>query len=96
MINLIEEYKLGLPCMLGESVGRIVGESEIGSWGVINGKKYFSVPEFATPHGTVIKTGLFSLQDISEEGMKRLELHEAELNQLGKETYAGKLKNVQL
>ena len=29
----IEEYYKGLPCMLGEAVGKIVGESDEGSWG---------------------------------------------------------------
>ena len=46
----IDDYYQGMPCMLGSVVGRIVGESEVGSWGDINGLKVFSNPLFATPH----------------------------------------------
>ena len=89
--NPLKKHYKGLPCMMGEVVGRIVGEHESGSWGEINGEKVFSVPEFSTPHGTLIRTGRFYIDEISEEGMKRLLAYEEELKLQGKVMYAGRL-----
>jgi len=88
--NPLKKYEKGLPCMLGEIVGRIVGEGE-GSWGYINDVHMFSIPLFATPHGTVIETGVLYLSEITEEGMKKLEDYEKDVKTQGKELYAGKL-----
>lgn len=70
--NPIEEYYVGLPCMLGEVVGKIVGESDEGSWGEINGVKMYSIPLFSTLSGTVIKTGIRRLSKITDDGLKKL------------------------
>lgn len=91
--NPLQKHYIGLPCMLGEVVGRIVGEHESGSWGEINGEKVFSIPEFSTPHGTIMKAGRFYIDEITEEGMKRLLDYEAELKINGKEMYAGRLES---
>jgi len=87
----ITKYEKGYPCMLGEVVGRIVGESGEGSWGYTNGIKMYSIPLFATPHGNVIKTGVLYLGEITEEGMKKLEEYEVDAKEKGK-WYADKLE----
>lgn len=89
--NPLQEHYLGLPCMLGDVVGRIVGEHESGSWGKINGFQVFSVPEFGTPHGTIIKNGRMFLSEITEEGKKILQAYEDEAAKEGKQLYAGRL-----
>jgi hypothetical protein len=73
---MLKDYYKGLPCMLGETVGRIVGESDKGSWGKINGVEMFSMPLFSTPHGTIIKTGIMHLSNITDEGLKKLSEYE--------------------
>jgi len=90
--NPIKKYEKGLPCMLGEVVGRIIGESEEGSWGEINGEKMFSIPYFSSPHGTVVETGVFYLSEITDDGMKILEGYEKELIDGDKELYSGRLE----
>lgn len=90
---MITKYEKGLPCMMGDVVGRIVGESDEGQWGEINGTKMFSIPLFSTPHGTIFKAGLFYLNDISDEGMERLIEYEKQAEQEG-ELYDGRLKNL--
>jgi hypothetical protein len=87
----IEEYYNGLPCMLGEVVGKIVGESDEGSWGEINGVKMFSIPLFATPHGTIIKTGVMKLSKITDEGLQKLLEYEKQVIDNGDELYGGRL-----
>lgn len=87
--KLLSKHHKGLPCMLGDIVGRIVGESNIGSWGDINGERLFSVPLMATPHGTIITVGRFYLNEITEDGMERLLAYENELMSSGSEMYAG-------
>lgn len=87
----IESYAKGKPCMLGEVIGRIVGNAEEGSWGEINGVRIFSVPLFGTPHGSVIKTGVLHLIEIDIDSMNKLRDFEDELISSGKELYAGKL-----
>jgi len=76
-------------------VGRIVGQCEDeGSWGEINGIKAFSISLIATPHGSIIKSGLAFLDDLDKEGMEKLLGYEKELKDAGKEMYAGKLKGI--
>ena len=87
----IEEYYKGLPCMLGEAVGKIIGESDEGSWGEINGVKMFSIPLFATPYGTVIKTGVMKLSKITDEGLSKLAEYEKQVVDNGDELYGGHL-----
>jgi hypothetical protein len=89
--NPIDEYYNGLPCMLGEVVGKIVGESGEGSWGQINGSEMYSIPLFATPHGTIIKTGVAKLSKITDEGLAKLLEHEQEVMISGKQLYDGKI-----
>lgn len=88
----IKNYYKGMPCMLGEVVGKLVGESNEGSWGIINGVDMFSIPLFSTPHGTVIKTGVLKLSDITEDGMNRIIELEKQAIEDGVELYAGYLK----
>lgn len=89
----INDYYVGMPCMLGDTVGRIIGESDEGSWGRINGIDMFSMPLFATPHGTVIKTGIFYLSPITNDGNDKLSFYENLAKEEGIELYAGKLPN---
>lgn len=92
--NPIKEFRLGLPCMLGEVVGRIVGCGDDGSWGYINGVETFSRPLFCTPHGTVIKVGVLYLSEITDEGVIKLKSYEDESMRENGEVYSGKLKDV--
>lgn len=87
----IKKYERGYPCMLGEVVGRIVGESDEGSWGQINGLPFYSVPLFSSPHGTIVKTGVLHLTEITEEGMKKLIGFEEDVKSKGEQLYGGKL-----
>jgi hypothetical protein len=87
----VEEYYKGLPCMLGEAVGKIVGESDEGCWGKINGVKMYSIPLFATPHGTIIKTGVMKLSKITDEGLQKLSEYEKQVIDNGGELYGGRL-----
>lgn len=90
--NPINEHYKGLPCMIGEVVGRIIGEADEGSWAINeNGDKIYSIPLLCTPHGSIIKTGRFYLDKITEEGMKKLEAYENELKANNKEMYVGRL-----
>ena len=93
---MLKDYYKGMPCTLqDELLGRIIGEHEDASWKQINGKKMYSLPLFSTPHGTVIKTGLFRLFDINEDQMKKLV--ELEKSVLDKENlYGGYLKETTL
>jgi len=90
----IQKYEIGYPCMFGEVVVRIVGESGEGSWGEINGKQYYSTPLVATPHGTIFKVGVMLLKEITEDGMAKLLGYEEELKTKGIELYAGKLNDI--
>jgi len=87
----IDNYYKGMPCMLGETVGKIVDESEDGSWGQINGIKMFSIPLFSTPHGTIIKTGIMKLSKITDDGLAKLSEYEKEILEKGDELYGGRL-----
>jgi hypothetical protein len=76
-------------------VGRIVGQcEEDGSWGEINGVRAFSISLIATPHGSIVKSGLFHLSDLDDADMEKLLGYEKELKDAGKELYAGKLKGI--
>lgn len=88
----IDEYYHGLPCMLGDIVGKIIGESDEGSWNEINGTKIYSISLFATPHGTIIKTGVTHLSKITDEGLEKLIEYERELLDNGKELYGNHFK----
>ena len=88
--NPLKKHYIGLPCMFGEAVFRVIGEHESGSWGNINGEDVFSVPLIATPHGTIIHSGRFYLDEITEEGMQKLIAFEEHAKDQGKELYAGK------
>ena len=88
---MISKYEKGYPCTLNGAVGRLVGESDGGSWGEINGIRVYSIPLFSTPHGTVLRTGVYHLNNITEDEMKRLLGHEEELKAKNEEMYAGYL-----
>lgn len=90
-MNELKEYRIGLPCMLDETVGRIVGQDDKGQWGVINDVKMFSIPLFCTPHGTVIRVGFLRLSQITDDGMKKLREYEKELHDKCQELYDGRL-----
>jgi hypothetical protein len=94
--NPIKKYERGLPCMFGQVVGRIVGESDKGSWGYINDVRMFSIPFFATPHGSVIETGVLYLSEITEEGMVKLKEFEADAKAKGNELYDGRINDIEL
>ena len=88
----IKKYEIGMACMLGKVVGRIVEESNEGSWGNINGQKMFSIILFSTPHGSILKTGILHLSEITKSGLKKLKMYEKELKKENKEMYAGMFK----
>lgn len=77
---MLENYDVGTPCMLGEAVVRISGDSPNGTYAEMEGKKVCSIVMVRTPHGTVIETGIFHLNEITKEGMKRLLDYEQELS----------------
>lgn len=69
---MISKYEVGHLCKLESVLGRIVGESEDGSWGFVNNMRVFSIPLFGTPHGSVLKTGIVHLSDLTFEEEIRL------------------------
>lgn len=85
-----QDYK-GMPCMLGDMVGRIVGEDEKSSSIKVDDKKLFSVLLFSTPHGTIIKAGRFLFSEITKEGMEKLLEYENDSNIKPENFYSGKL-----
>lgn len=87
----LDEYYIGMPCMLGDVVGKIVGESEKGSMGVINDVQMFSIVLFGTPHGTIIETGISHLSKITEDGAVKLFELECEAKRTGHQLYHNKL-----
>lgn len=71
--NPIQENYIGLPCMLGEAVGRIVGYDKNCTTLIDhNNNTLYSIVLFATPHGSVIQSGRFYINEITDEGMKQL------------------------
>lgn len=93
--NIIEKTEIGYKCMMGMAVGRIVGFHEDGQWGEFNGKKWYSLLEWSTPHGSVFKVGSMKLQPITKEGDKRLSYFENQLSESGEELYRGRLNDSQ-
>ncbi len=87
----IENYYKGMPCIFGTVLGKIVGESEAGSWQKINGVNMYSIPLFATPAGTVVKIGLAYLTKITAEGLDKLNEYESEIIKKGGTLYGGHL-----
>jgi hypothetical protein len=78
---MISKYEIGHPCKLGTVLGRLIGESGLGSWGFINGIEAYSVPKFATPHGSVLTTGIAHLQDLTAEELTQLRVYEEDAKQ---------------
>jgi hypothetical protein len=76
--HMITNYFTGFPCKLGKDsegdivFGRIIGETEKGSWNNVNDIDMFTIPKFCTPGGTVIETGLFSLYDLDDKDWEKL------------------------
>ena len=92
--NRIISSELGYPVMLGEAVGRIVGYDERGSWGFINEVKMYSILEIGTPHGSIITSGCMYIDEITPEGLVRLEGYEKELKDKAEQLYLGRLDDV--
>jgi hypothetical protein len=95
---MISKYEVGHPCKLRTSeavvLGRLVGESDAGSWGFVNGIRAYSIPLFATPHGTVIVTGVIHLEDLSSEESVQLEAFEEDAKKQNK-WYNGRISHDQ-
>ena len=96
--NPINDYYLGMPCSIGEVVGRIIGADEDCQWAYINEseEKQPSIILVSTPHGSVIKSGRFYIGNITEEKLKKLWEYENMVIDTGDEIYEGKLKDVDL
>ncbi len=91
---MIKSTELGYPVMLDNIVGRIVGYSDKGSWGYINDVKIFSIPMIGTPHGSVIDSGVMYLEEMTPEGMFKLETYEDEIRYSLEPIYNGVLDNI--
>ena len=79
----IKKYEKGLPCTLGATLGRIVGESDHSQPTQLNGIEVQSHPQFCTPYGTLIEVGVKYLGEISKSGLKQLRLYEADAKKSG-------------
>ena len=86
------ETEIGTPKMLGEAVGRIIGFSDKGTMATINGLEGCSILIWSTPHGSEIETGRFYLNDITPEGLEKLNGYESELKKENKPLYNNKIK----
>lgn len=84
-----------MPCMLGDVVGRIIGEGDGCSWQEIDNEQVPSIVKISTPHGTVISSGRFHINEITIEGLKKLLELENDASKSG-EIYNGKLPNIQV
>jgi len=95
---MISKYENGYPVKIKTNakgiIGRIVGQCEEGSWGETNGIKAFSISEIATPHGSILKSGLFHLEDLDDFEMKLLLQYEDDARKNGLELYAGRLDGI--
>lgn len=89
--NPIKENYIGLPCMLGETVGRIVGYGENCATIVHNNHTLYSVILFSTPHGSIIKSGRLYLSQITDEKMNTLIEFEKDAQSKEINLYAGKI-----
>lgn len=83
------KYEIGLKCMIGDVVGRIVGHKE--GCAMMGGEP--SIIKFSTPHGTILESGRAYVKPITEEGIEILLAYENELINEGKELYAGLLSS---
>lgn len=92
--NRITSTELGKPVMIKSIVGRIVAHAEEGSSGIINDKEIFSILEISTPHGSLIKSGVMFIDEITPEGLEQLKKYEQELVKENKPLYLDKLKNI--
>ncbi len=93
--NPINNHYIGLPCMLDEVVGRIIGHVDGCFWGFLNSEQ--SVPSqvlFCTPSGTVISTGRMFVGEITVEGLQKLMKFETELLDSDEELYGGHLNGL--
>jgi len=88
----IKSYELGMPVRIGKVVGRLIGESEKGSRGLINGVEMPSIVIFSTPHGSVIESGIFYVSEMDDEDMDRLRAFEKDAKEGGEELYNGALE----
>lgn len=81
-----------MPVALGKLVGRIIGAKEDCAWEV-NGEDINmpSIVEFATPHGSILESGIVHLDAPSQELMLKLKDLEKIVLDQNEEIYAGKL-----
>lgn len=89
--NPIKKNHIGLPCMLGEAVGRIVGYDENCATIDHNNHTFYSIILFSTPHGSIIKSGRWYISEITSEGMKKLIEYEEDAKSKDFNLYAGKI-----
>lgn len=92
--NIIKSCELGYPVMFNEAVCRIIAHNEKGSWGFINDVKMYSILDIGTPHGTVIVSGCMYINEITPEGLIKLEAYESELREKSEPLYNGKLDTI--
>lgn len=76
---MLTNYYPGMPAHFGEAVGRVTGPVEGCAEGYVNGVLMPARVYWRTPHGTVIKTGIAHLKEMTVDGMERLLDHEASL-----------------
>ena len=92
IMTTLETTEIGHPCMMGEVVGRIVGHCDDGSKGDVNGIEMHSIVEFSSPHGTIFKTGVFHLSEMTDKGMEQLKDYEQQAKESDCKYYADKLQ----
>ncbi len=90
----IRKHFLGMPCMMGNVVGRIIGEEDGCIWQEFDGEKVPSIIKFSTPHGTITSCGRFKVNEITVEGLKKLLELENEVYQSNGKLYNGKLTDI--
>ena len=72
----IKSYELGMPVRIGKVVGRLIGESNKGSRGIINGVEMPSIVLISTPHGSIIESGIFYVSEADDDDMDKLRAFE--------------------
>lgn len=92
--NPVKTSKLGHPVMLGEAVLRIVGHAENSSSMMEGDERQYSILRIATPHGSIIESGRFYIDEITPEGLAKLEAYEEELRYEFKPLYNGLLDDI--
>lgn len=60
---MLVKTKVGMPVRLGKAVGRIIKLN--GSTALVNDKTTNSIVEFSTPHGSILKSGIYHLSHLS-------------------------------